>query len=102
MATTKVSLMLSALGALSFGVLVAKGWAQHRRCSVALTSLLGMTSITLGSLMCGPTCLLNCSNRDTSILLSVGGGLVLAATVVENANLIRERRERGPRHRHRK
>jgi hypothetical protein len=52
--------------------------------------------------MCGPSCLLSCSNRDTSILLSVGGGLVLAATVVENANLIQEHLKRGPRRRHRK
>jgi len=99
MATTKVSLMLTAFAALSFGLLVAKGWAQHQRFSVALTSLLGMTAVTLGSLMCGPGCLLGCSNREMSILLSVGGALVLAATVVENANLIRERRGRRRRHR---
>ena len=92
----KTSALMLVVAIASFGLLATKGWLKHRRLGVPLAAFLGIAAIALGSLLCGTGCSGNCGNREASIVLSFAGGIVLAAAVAENANLVRAQSDRRP------
>ncbi len=85
--------LLAAL-AVSFTLLAAKGWRQHRSLSVAIVSLIGTAAIAAASLVCNANCAANCAGRGTGAFLLLFGGLVLVVAVLENENLALERSQR--------